>query len=514
MNTPSVQGFRPAGADTSATILKIAIFAVGGQGGGVLSNWVADLAELGGYQAQVTSVAGVAQRTGATIYYIEMAPKSDDLPVFALAPTPGDLDIVMASELMEAGRSVMRGFVTPDRTTLIASSHRILAVSEKQQPGDGRSNNQEVADSLGAAAETLICFDMERLARKAGSVISASLFGGLARSGALPFEQALFEEVIRASDRGVETSLAAFRAALECEPETDAPTESFAPFEVTGPEELLKEWSALTVRAEALPPQVQPMVLAGLQAVVDYQDTDYGAEYLDHLSPVLAQDRADRDYVLTEAAAKYIARAMCYDDILRVADLKTRASRNARLRREQQTGSGDIVHVTEYFHPRVEELTSILPARLGRWTERASLPRWVLGRIVGNGKRIRSDRIGGFALLWLAAALRPVRRRLLRHQAETAHLDRLIGTSLSRLPQHYDLAVEIFLCQRLIKGYSDTHWRGHSKFNKVLGALDQLAGRKDAHDWIRRLRDAALLDEKGDALEGALKTIQSFFPAA
>ena len=117
-------------------ILKIAVLAVGGQGGGVLTGWIEALARNHGYLCQATSVAGVAQRTGATIYYIEMAKqKNGPDPVFALAPASGDVDILIASELMEAGRAIMRGFVTPDRTTLIASTHRALAVSEKIVPG-------------------------------------------------------------------------------------------------------------------------------------------------------------------------------------------------------------------------------------------------------------------------------------------------------------------------------------------------------------------------------------------
>ena len=119
------------GADS---ILKIAIMAVGGQGGGVLAGWIDRLARQQGYACQATSVAGVAQRTGATIYYIEMAPAGDAVPVFSLAPTAGDVDILIAAEMMEAGRAVMRGFVTPDKTTLIASTHRALAVSEKMVP--------------------------------------------------------------------------------------------------------------------------------------------------------------------------------------------------------------------------------------------------------------------------------------------------------------------------------------------------------------------------------------------
>ncbi len=497
-------------ADGSAGILKLAILAVGGQGGGVLANWVADLAERGGHAAQVTSVAGVAQRTGATIYYIEMAVKSDPLPVFALSPTPGDIDILIASELMEAGRAVMRGFVTPDRTTLIASSHRILAVSEKQVPGDGRKDSAAVFAGLEHHARELICFDMERLAAESGSMISASLFGALARSGALPFAPALFEAVIRESGKGGEASLRAFRATLaHVEPGAPSPPPA-ADARPVGPARLLKQWQDLERQVAALPAPVQQMARAGLRKCVDYQDPAYGAEYLDHLRSVLRADCPSESYALSTAAAKHIANAMCYDDIIRVADLKTRASRDQRLRHEQAIDGDQVVRVTEYFHPRTEELISILPARLGRLAGSNRALRGLVRALAGNGRRIRSDRLGGFLVLFLAASLRPIRRRLLRHEAEAQHLKTLIETALSCAETDYALGVELFNCQRLIKGYSDTHARGMSKFAKVINALDLLKGRRDAADWLRRLHQAALLDEDGAALDGALATIRSF----
>ena len=43
--------------------LSIAIAALGGQGGGVLSDWLVAVAELHGWIVQATSVPGVAQRT-------------------------------------------------------------------------------------------------------------------------------------------------------------------------------------------------------------------------------------------------------------------------------------------------------------------------------------------------------------------------------------------------------------------------------------------------------------------
>jgi indolepyruvate ferredoxin oxidoreductase beta subunit len=149
-------------------IIKLAIMAVGGQGGGVLTNWIEDCAHRNGYVVQATSVAGVAQRTGATIYYMEMAPAQERAPVFSLLPAAGDVDILVAAEMMEAGRAIMRGFVTPDRTTLIASSHRALAVSEKTVPGDGIANSEEVIAAAEIAAQRFIAFDMEKMAVDAG----------------------------------------------------------------------------------------------------------------------------------------------------------------------------------------------------------------------------------------------------------------------------------------------------------------------------------------------------------
>ena len=123
--------------------ITIAVVALGGEGGGVLADWIVDLAQHGGYLAQATSVPGVAQRTGATVYYVELFPKAQAdgrEPVLALMPVPGDVDVVLASELMEAARAVERGFVTPDKTLLISSTHRVFAMTEKIALADGRED--------------------------------------------------------------------------------------------------------------------------------------------------------------------------------------------------------------------------------------------------------------------------------------------------------------------------------------------------------------------------------------
>ena len=506
-----------AGRDTDQ-IIKLAILAVGGQGGGVLTNWIESLARSQGYVAQATSVAGVAQRTGTTVYYVEMAKKSDRAPVFALAPGAGDVDVVIAAEMMEAGRAIQRGFVTPDRTVLIASTHRALAVSEKTAPGNGIKNADEVRAAAEIAARQLVMSDLEQVALQNGSVISASLFGALAGAGALPFPRSAFEDAIKASGRAVAPSLQAFSAACDlvegqATPATAKPIAHFS-HRPGGPDHLEQDWQLLCDRVAAFPEPMQEMALAGLRKTVDFQDIAYGAQYLDRVQSVLAQDSTGNEHALPIAAAKHIANAMAYDDVIRVADLKTRATRFDRIRREMQVSDGQLMALTDYMHPRAEEIAGMMPERLGLWMQASPARMAWLDRWFGKGRRLRSDSIGAFVMLYILGGMRRHRLRSLRHAQEVQHLTNWLTAALAGVETDYDLSVEMINAHRLIKGYSDTHSRGQSKFDKVMAAAPDLAGRGDAADWMRRLIVAALKDEDGLALDGALATIrQEVLPA-
>ena len=495
-------------------IIKLVVMAVGGQGGGVVAGWIEDLARAAGYAAQATSVAGVAQRTGATVYYVEMCKAGDRAPVFSLMPAAGDVDILIASEMMEVGRSILRGFVTPDRTTLIGSTHRALAVSEKMVPGDGIANAAEVVAAAEIAAQKLVLADFEALAIGAGSVISASLFGGLAGSGALPFPRAAFENAIRASGKGVDASLRAFSAGFDAviKPapvlhQRAAPLRDATPL---GPVALVGDWTRLITRAADIPAPVADMAAAGLRKVVDFQSVAYGAVYLDHLQSVLDRDDAAHGFALSVAAAKYIANAMAYDDVIRVADLKTRPGRFDRMRAEMGAKDANVMQVTEFMHPRAEEIAGMLPAKWGAAVEAS--PKWMarLDRWFNKGRRLRTDGLFAFVTLHIIGALRGHRLRTLRHKYEMDHLNQWLGDALKTRAGNYDLAVEIIRCRRLVKGYSDAHARGLSKFDRVMAGIDLVKHREDAADWARRLHEAALMDEEGKALEGALATIRSF----
>src|SRR5262245_41997435 len=247
--------------------ITIAIVAMGGEGGGVLADWIIDAAEHGAHLVQATSVPGVAQRTGATIYYLELFPKLAAMaagkePIFALMPVPGDVDIVIASELMEAGRAVQRGFVTPDRTTLIASTHRVYSMTERIALADGRIDDKAILEGCRTAAKRMIAFDMACLAEATGSLISAVLFGALAGSGALPFARNAFEAAIRRGGVGVAASVTAFNAGYEAaQDETPKRTADADAEREASP----KLWPLIRQAERVFPEPVHPILRAGIQ---------------------------------------------------------------------------------------------------------------------------------------------------------------------------------------------------------------------------------------------------------
>ena len=479
--------------------ITIAILAMGGEGGGVLADWLVDLAESNGFIAQATSVPGVAQRTGATIYYVEMFPAAQvpwgASPVLALGPVPGEVDVVIASELMEAGRALQRGLVTTDRTALIASTHRVYSMTERTAAGDGRVDSQKLLEGARSAARRFIAADFAVLAEQAGSPISPVLCGALCASGALPFTRAQFEETIRRGGVGVGSSLAAFAAGmlagLNATAGESLPTVAPA-LPAVGPR---LESLASRIAAE-FPLAAHATLRAGILRVADYQDLAYAADYLDLLRP-LSGARAE----LLDETARHLALWMSYEDTIRVADLKTRRSRFDRVAGEVKLTAQQQLEVSEFMHPRLEEIADTLPATWGRWLLRTGWARRCVEPFTRKGRVVKTSSLGGFLLLYCVAGLRGIRRRTLRFQVEHERIAQWLGT-IGRLAQdHPEMALEVARSQRLVKGYGDTHARGWRNYQRLMAVALRLAAQSNGAQQMRDLSAAALADDSGQALE-------------
>jgi indolepyruvate ferredoxin oxidoreductase beta subunit len=465
--------------------LTVLVAALGGEGGGMMADWIMHAATACDFPAQATSIPGVAQRTGATTYYLEIFPATREAlggrePVMSLTPSPGNVDVMVASELLEAGRAMQNGYVSPERTTLIASTHRIYATAEKMQMGDGRFSSERVLEATRQLAKRAVLFDMREAAQASGTVINAVLFGALAGSGALPLPREACEAAIRRSGRGADASLRGFAAGYEV---ASGARQAPAP------------------APRALPPETREILELGAARLRDYQGEAYARLFLERVESL-----GEADPKLVGETARQLALWMSFEDIIRVADLKTRASRFERVRREVGAREGEPVVVIDYLKPGVEEFASLLPPALGRrllaWAERR-------GKLdaYNVGMHVKTSGVFGYLLVRALARLKPWRPKSLRYAEEQALIERWLAAVRDATPRSTALALEIVACAGLLKGYGETNRRGRSNFLAILDALVENPAAADSAAQaaaIRKAREAALADPEQKALEQTL----------
>ncbi|AYQ27859.1 indolepyruvate oxidoreductase subunit beta family protein [Polaromonas sp. SP1] len=500
---------QPASAKHGITI---AILAMGGEGGGVLADWLVDLAEQNGYYAQTTSVPGVAQRTGATVYYLEMFPEAATpagrMPVMALSPIPGDVDVVIASELMEAGRALQRGLVTADRTTFVASTHRVYSMTERTAMGDGRVSAEKLLAGGQAAAKQFVTADFAQLAETTGSLISPALYGALAATGRLPFTRAQFEDTISRGGVGVKSSLKAFAAGFDAAVQAMKPA---APLVVATPATPVPpvgpKLAALSMRIQSSFAAANHATLtAGILRMADYQDVAYAQRYLDLLQPLARALPVDAVIAaeLMDETARHLALWMSYEDTVRVADLKTRRSRFDRVGGEVKLSQTQHLGINEFLHPRIEEIADTLPAGMGRWLLATPWARASVEPFTRKGRVVQTSSIRGYLLLYAIAAMRPLRPKSLRFEIEHQRINHWLGSIVRLAPTQAALALEVARAQRLVKGYGDTHARGWGNFEKIMAKLPQLQAMPQGSAQLKALVAAALADDSGQALDKLL----------
>src|SRR5690606_34249100 len=131
---------------------------------------------------------------------------------------------------------------------------------------------------------------------------------------------------------------------------------------------------------------------------------------------------AAHGFAFSDNAAKYLANAMTYDDVVRVADLKTRASRFERVRKEVGAREEQLVYTTEYMHPRMEEVVGTLPVGMGKWLIANKRLYDGMDRFINKGRRVRTGTVFWFMGLYVLSAFKPMRRGMLRHSIEMNHI--------------------------------------------------------------------------------------------
>jgi indolepyruvate ferredoxin oxidoreductase, beta subunit len=484
---------------TSPQPTRLLIAALGGEGGGVLAGWVTEAAIASGLVASRTSIPGVAQRTGATTYYIEMvaAEPGRPRPVLALNPAPGQVDVLIASELLEATRLAANGMIAADRTTLIANTARVFTMDEKMAMADGRVDSARLAKVLESAAKRCLLADLGAAAAEAKSPLSAVMLGALARAHVLPLTAEALKDAIRREGKSVDTNLKGFDAGYTAIITTPAvSTVTHVP--ATAPIATLAEF----------PARSGVLAAEGVKRLTDYQSAAYAETYLAHLRRFATLPGVDE--ALLAELARHLAIRMSGEDVIRVAQLKLRDARVARVTAEARARPGDIVDITEFMKPGMEEVLGLLPPFLATPLMRFAHRRgWSKAAMPLN---VTTTRFSGFLRLKVLAGLKRWRPRTLKSKTEQAWLARWLQRVEATAKRDPAAARELVIAAKLVRGYGDTYARGLANFDRIVTALVEpaLATQIAPSDWAEQILQARLAAEKdpeGSALSATLDAI-------
>ena len=522
--------------------ISILLCALGGEGGGVLADWLVDAARHGGLAAQATSIPGVAQRTGATTYYLEIFPTpiselGGRRPVFGLNPLPGRLDLLVSSELLETARQISLGLCSPDRTLLISASNRALTTHEKMQMGDGRMDDAVLLQLLQQHSHASHVLDMVALTRQAGTVVSAVMLGCIAASKLLPLRREDFEFAVhegQAKERQSASQQASLRGfalawdAMQAQSTQSKFVDAVLTNTLTIPNVTSEQIAKLSPElAATFPSDMHEMLGLGVARLMDYQGDRYVSLYIQRLREVLASEQrngTDGACTVTKETARWLALWMAFDDIVRVADLKSRASRWQRVRMEVKAKTDDVLKVYDHFKPGVPEFAALLPKvfalPLLRWDRQRSasgLSPLALPIKVGTHSVI------GMVMLRALASFKWLRVLGNRYAEEQAMIDAWLKALVRGAQEDVNLGLALAQCGQLIKGYGTTNERGRDNLLHILRHLaphdvsvdssarnaetsrDSQAHLQKRINAINDARNAALRDAGGMALDQALR---------
>ncbi len=495
--------------------ISLLICALGGEGGGVLTKWLIDVARLSGYAAQSTSIPGVAQRTGATTYFIEVYPQTvaslnGRQPIFSLSPIPGSVDAVISSELLETARCASNGFPSADRTLIISSSSRALTVPERIHGSDGRLSSTELTKLIAEVCRCHHVFDMQAIAREHGTAVSAVMLGAIAASDIFPFPKEMYQQVVRESERGAAASLAGFEAAWNMIRNASSPIQTV--------QQLINEIASSSVHpaiSQHFPAVLHPLLQLAYERLVDYQNTAYAQLYLQRMQLIVKAEskvgtEQQHHYAASLEVARYLALWMAYDDVVRVADLKSRALRKNRVLKEVRANESDVVKIYDYLKPGLPELAGYLPRS---WA--IKLLNWEKNRVARGQApfalpiQLATHTVTGLLLLRVLSAAKHVRRFGYRYQEEQTLIMRWLDAVIKACEENGELACAIAQCGRLIKGYGTTNQRGKDNLIYTIDVISQHSFGNVSQRIlaINQLHTAASADDTGKAYDKTLQTL-------
>jgi len=470
-------------------LIKILIPAVGGQGGGVLTEWLVQAFFLEEYDVQGISLPGLSQRAGSTVYYVEAHPKPDSEEksiIFAQFPVPGEVDIILAQEFLELGRALELGYGS-DKTTIVTSTHRIYSTLEKMPIGSGiysDENLRKIATGFSSKVIELNALELSKTNGMDELAVNAILLGALSASGAIPIDKKSFASSIEKVGVAVKSNLKAFevgwdhaRSSSDSNIQPSVKWDSFIKERADKLEDKEKEeyMGRISHIESEYPANLREILAESVYRLIDYQDVDYADKYLNEVNIINEIDNNTKgsNYKLTELYAKNLALLMSYEDGIRVAELKIKSDRFKRIREEMRLRDDQVFHVIDYLKPEAEEIYGLLPNILVvpilSFTQTRLFKKiWRRKKPLTMGQMPVTNSFSGYFRLWFLAKMKFLRPHSFRYKKEY-NLIKRYRVSINKYASYdYKLACLVAKSAQMVKGYGKVRRRTMDAFYRFL----------------------------------------------
>lgn len=468
-------------------LIKILIPAVGGQGGGVLTEWIVQAFFLEEYDSQGISLPGLSQRGGSTVYYLEAHPKpesEDQSIIFAQFPVPGEVDLILAQEFLELGRALELGYGS-DKTTIVTSSHRVYSTLEKMPVGSGIYSDENLRKLARGFSSRFIELDALEISKENNMdelSVNAILLGALCESGALPIEKKSFVRSIEMVGVATKASLKAFEVGWEYANNNNQPSaelsakwRKFVDERADKLDDKENYLSRISKIESDYPENLKEIMAESIYRLIDYQDLEYADKYIDEVNSIRLIDSKIQgtNYILTEQFAKNLALLMSYEDGIRVAELKIKSDRFKRIREEMRLKDDQVFHVVDYLKPDAEEIYGLLPnvlvsPVLSFVESRFFRKIWRRKKPLTMGQTPVTNSFGGYLRLWSLTKIKFLRPYSFRYKKEYKVITAYTQAINKYAPYDYKLACLVAKSVEMVKGYGRVRRRTMDAFYRFL----------------------------------------------
>ena len=510
-------------------LIKILIPAVGGQGGGVLTEWLVQTFFLENYDVQGISLPGLSQRGGSTVYYMEAHPRpasGNKQIIFAQFPVPGEVDIIISQEFLELGRALQLGYGS-DKTTIVTSTHRVFSTLEKMPVGSDIYSDENLRKIASSFSSRFIELDALELSKENGMdelAVNAILLGAVAASGVLPLGRDLFVEAIEKVGVAAKASVKAFEVGYEyvlsqTNPESKKSSvvwETYIRDRADKLEEYEREgYLGRVSKLEAeFPASLREILAESVFRLLEYQDAKYADAYLEEVRAVYDIDEKSKGggFRLTEYFAKNLALLMSYEDGIRVADLKIKSDRFKRIKEEMRLRDDQVFKVIDYLKPDAEELYGLLPyflvAPAVRFTETGLFKRiWPWKKPLTFGQTPTTSSFSGYTRLWFLTKMRFMRRHSFRFRKEHALIKKYIESVKYYASLDYRVGCLVAKSGSMVKGYGKVRRRTMGAFarfieNVIFPLAEFEKNKRKNYDITLEIGEEALKLISGETIDG------------